>query len=145
MGVVIGAGPAGRTYAMILAEAGREVLLLGRNGEEGIGGKCLNEACVVLGALIEAARLVVWAKLGIPGVELDVGDTDFRRLTRSIRKVVEAIRQRLIKETKRTGVEIRRAEAVKVDESLNVHTKDGDVLEADRVLMPLVPDRRFPK
>ncbi|AAM02062.1 FAD-dependent oxidoreductase [Methanopyrus kandleri] len=145
MDVVIGAGPAGRTYAMILAEAGHEVLLLDRNGKEGTGGKCLNEACVVLGALIEAARLVVWAKLGIPGVELDVGDINFRRLTRSVRKVVETIRQRLIKETERAGVEILRAEAVKVDESLNVYTKDGDVLEADRVLIatgsrPAIPE-----
>ncbi|WP_457614602.1 FAD-dependent oxidoreductase [Methanopyrus sp.] len=134
MDVVVGAGPAGRTYAMILAEAGHEVLLLDRNGKEGIGGKCLNEACVVLGALIEAARLVLWAKLGIPGVELNVETIDFKRLTRSVKKVVDAIRQKLIKETERTGVEIQRAEVVKVDESLNIHTKD-DVLEADRVLI----------
>ena len=46
--VIIGAGPAGRFASMAAAEVGNEVTLI---ENKHIGGKCLNQACMVVCAL----------------------------------------------------------------------------------------------
>ena len=51
--VIIGAGPAGRFAAMYAAENGNDVTLIEKKH---IGGKCLNQACMVVCALSDVAR-----------------------------------------------------------------------------------------
>ena len=51
--VVIGGGPAGRTAAMEASELGADVTLIEKNK---IGGKCLNEGCVVVCGLNDVAK-----------------------------------------------------------------------------------------
>jgi len=141
--VIVGAGPAGRTCALVLGRAGRKVLLIDRKGKKGVGGKCLNEACMVVGALVEVARLVAWSRLGIPGVELSV-DVDYRELTRGVKKTLAKIRSKLLREVRDAGVEVVRGEVDRVEEGPAVRV-NGERLEADHVLLatgsvPKVPD-----
>ena len=51
--VIIGAGPAGRFAAMYAAEKGNDVTLI---EERFIGGKCLNQACMVVCAFSDVSR-----------------------------------------------------------------------------------------
>ena len=143
MDVIVGAGPAGRTCALVLGKAGKKVLLIDRKGRKGVGGKCLNEACTVVGALIEVARLVAWSRLGIPGIELSV-EVDYRELARGLRRALSRVRSRLIRELREAGVELTRGEVERVEEGPAV-VVDGDRVEAEHVFLatgsrPRVPD-----
>jgi dihydrolipoamide dehydrogenase len=51
--VIIGAGPAGRFASMYAAEQGNEVTLIENRY---IGGKCLNQACMVVCALSDVSK-----------------------------------------------------------------------------------------
>lgn len=53
--LIVGGGPAGYVGAIRAAALGRRVLLVERNGEEGLGGACLHTACIPSKALIEIA------------------------------------------------------------------------------------------
>lgn len=68
--VVIGAGPGGYAAALHAARAGRNVMLIDKDGDAGVGGVCLNVGCIPSKALIEAADLYHRAKasqsMGIP-------------------------------------------------------------------------------
>lgn len=56
--LVVGGGPGGYTAALRAAQLGRQVVLVDRNGESGVGGVCLRVGCIPSKALIEAANLV---------------------------------------------------------------------------------------
>ena len=79
--VILGGGPAGRTAALHLAKAGREVLLAERGGPSAIGGQCLNYGCMAICGLSDVARTLTasrtMAGLGIFDGTLDL---DFPRL-----------------------------------------------------------------
>ena len=51
--IIIGAGPAGRFSAMAAAEKGNDVTLI---ENKHIGGKCLNQACMVVCALSDISK-----------------------------------------------------------------------------------------
>ena len=55
--VVVGAGPGGYVAALRGAQLGRRVMLIDRDGAEGVGGVCLRIGCIPSKALIEAAEL----------------------------------------------------------------------------------------
>jgi dihydrolipoamide dehydrogenase len=55
--LVVGGGPGGYTAALRAAQLGRQVTLVDRDGEEGIGGVCLRIGCIPSKALIEVAEL----------------------------------------------------------------------------------------
>lgn len=53
--LVIGAGPGGYTAALEAAALGRDVVMVDRAGDDGVGGVCLNVGCIPSKALIEVA------------------------------------------------------------------------------------------
>lgn len=53
--LVVGAGPGGYVAALRAAHTGRSVLLVERDGNAGLGGSCLREACIPSKALLEVA------------------------------------------------------------------------------------------
>ena len=55
--VVAGAGPGGYVAALRAARAGRQVVLIDRDGLDGVGGVCLQVGCIPSKALIEVADL----------------------------------------------------------------------------------------
>jgi dihydrolipoamide dehydrogenase len=77
--LVVGGGPGGYVAALRAAELGREVVVVERGGEEGgLGGSCLQVACIPSKALIELAnarhRIDSFAAAGLraPGAEVDL-------------------------------------------------------------------------
>lgn len=56
--LVIGGGPGGYEAALAAAALGREVTLVDANGEEGLGGVCVNAGCIPSKALIEVADMI---------------------------------------------------------------------------------------
>ena len=54
--VVVGAGPGGYAAALRGAQLGRDVVLIDRDGSDGVGGVCLNVGCIPSKALIETAN-----------------------------------------------------------------------------------------
>ena len=76
--VVVGGGPGGYTAALRAAQSGRRVMLVDRDGEQGIGGICLREGCIPSKALIETAELAERCRtaervgLKVAGVEVDL-------------------------------------------------------------------------
>ena len=55
--VIIGAGPGGYQSALLLANAGKKVLLIDKS-KENIGGTCLNEGCIPTKNYLESAKFV---------------------------------------------------------------------------------------
>lgn len=53
--LVVGGGPGGYVAALRAAQLGRNVVLVDRYGERGVGGVCLNVGCIPSKALIEIA------------------------------------------------------------------------------------------
>jgi dihydrolipoamide dehydrogenase len=87
--LVVGGGPGGYVAALRAAELGREVVVVERGGEEGgLGGSCLQVACIPSKALIELAnarhRIDSFAAAGLraPGAEVDLAA--FQEWKRSI-------------------------------------------------------------
>ncbi|EFC81432.1 dihydrolipoyl dehydrogenase [Parafrankia sp. EUN1f] len=56
--LVVGAGPAGYAAALRGAQLGRDVTLVDRDGEAGVGGVCLRVGCIPSKALIEFADVL---------------------------------------------------------------------------------------
>jgi dihydrolipoamide dehydrogenase len=54
--IIIGAGPAGYTAALKLAEAGKQVCLIDKS-KEYLGGTCLNRGCIPAKSILESANL----------------------------------------------------------------------------------------
>jgi len=54
--VVIGAGPGGYVAAIRLGQLGKQVVLVEKDGMEGLGGICMNHGCIPSKALIRASK-----------------------------------------------------------------------------------------
>jgi dihydrolipoamide dehydrogenase len=102
--VILGGGPAGKSAALHLARAGREVRLIESSG---IGGQCLHYGCMMVCGLNDVARTLRSSRdlfeLGMVGTPLEL---DFSRLLREMRKVQDKIEGVLDKETADAGVEV---------------------------------------
>jgi dihydrolipoamide dehydrogenase len=76
--LVVGGGPGGYAAALRGAQLGREVVLVERDGETGLGGTCVRVGCIPSKALIELAdgchRARTWAAKGleVEGVHVDL-------------------------------------------------------------------------
>jgi dihydrolipoamide dehydrogenase len=102
--VILGGGPAGRTAAMRLALAGKDVALVEKGG---IGGQCLHYGCMVVCALNDAARTIASSKnLHKLGILDDIPSIRFPQLLREMRNVQERIESVLDTETRTTGVDM---------------------------------------
>lgn len=67
--LVVGGGPGGYVAAIVAARLGRSVVLVDAEGEDGLGGVCVNVGCIPSKALIElthaAHALDGWASRGL--------------------------------------------------------------------------------
>jgi len=104
--VVAGGGPAGRYAAMQLANAGREVLLVDKRNE-GLGGQCLHQGCMVICALNDMARTM--EHLGVlhrSGIIAEVPKPDYPSLINRMREIISTIAHIIGEETKQAGVKV---------------------------------------
>ena len=115
--VIIGAGPAGRFAAMYAAENGNDVTLIENRF---IGGKCLNQACMVVCALSDVSKHIRDAEnfndLGILEYKPSV---NYEKITKTIKETQKKIRKIITKETVNTGVEfVQGTASVDADEKI---------------------------
>lgn len=102
--VILGGGPAGRTAAMHLGMAGRDVILVEKGN---IGGQCLNHGCMVVCALNDVARTIALSRnMSGLGILNTAPSVDFPRLLHEMRSIQEKFASVLEKETRSSGVEI---------------------------------------
>ncbi len=75
--VVVGGGPGGYAAALRGAQLGRDVVLIDRDGPDGIGGVCLRVGCIPSKALIEiASHLERACSLSHAGLHVDGANVD---------------------------------------------------------------------
>lgn len=78
--LVVGAGPGGYVAALHGARLGRRVMVVDRDGADGVGGVCLRTGCIPSKALIEAADLAERiAGAGRFGIEATLDGVDLAR------------------------------------------------------------------
>lgn len=140
--VVIGGGPGGRTAAIEAAEIGEEVTLIENNK---IGGKCLNEACMVVCGFNDVAKFVRSAEnfneLGITDLKPEI---NFKNVTDGIKRTTGKIRHVLTDETQQTGVKIVMGTAKLNEGFVSVDGKNYSydkliIATGSRALIPDVP------
>ena len=140
--VVIGAGPAGRFAAMKASEEHNNVTLIEKNH---IGGKCLNQACMVVCALNDISKHLNDAsnfeKLGIIDKKPEF---NFSNASNLVKETQKKIRKIITHETVNTGVEYVYGEAVVDAENKKVIVNDDDY-HYDKLLVctgssPEIPD-----
>ena len=111
--VVLGAGPGGSDAAARLAQLGKEVLLLDREGPgAGVGGVCLHSGCIPSKALIDTAHHLHKIKeLSARGVTLS-GEikVDFKKLQEWKRGVSAKLRSYIEQGLKAAGVKVEKGE-----------------------------------
>lgn len=141
--VIIGAGPAGRFAAMDAAEKSNNVTLIEKRH---IGGKCLNQACMVVCALSDVAKHVAESEnfntLGLVESEVHV---NYANIAGKIKETQKKIRHVITAETKNTGVDYVRGEASIDADRKVVIVDDEDEYPYDKLLVctgssPLLPN-----
>lgn len=141
--VIIGAGPAGRFAAMKAAEEGNNVTLIEKRH---IGGKCLNQACMVVCALTDISKHVLanenFNDLGIMEGQISV---DYKMACSKIKETQKKIRHVITNETTNTGVEYVHGTAVVDADRRLVIVDEDDEYAYDKLLVctgssPFIPD-----
>ncbi len=141
--VVIGAGPSGRVAAMEAAQKGYDVTLIEKSH---IGGKCLNQTCMVTTALTDITKHLLDAEnffeLGITDTEPSI---EYNKITSLIKETQKKIRHIIKKETISTSVEYVQGLAEIDAENKIVIVNEDDEYYYDKLLVctgssPLIPD-----
>ncbi|OED30513.1 NAD(P)/FAD-dependent oxidoreductase [Methanosphaera sp. WGK6] len=141
--VIIGAGPAGRFASMAASEEGNDVTLI---ENKHIGGKCLNQACMVVCALSDVSKHVLDAEnfdeLGIIESKPVV---NYSKVTQIIKETQKKIRSVITNETINTGVDYVQGTAEVDSVRKVVIVNEDDEYEYDKLLVctgssPLIPD-----
>ena len=106
---IIGAGPAGYTLAIRLAQKGEKVLLFEKNY---VGRTCLNVGCIPTKTILHSANLYEKIKKSDKfGINTENVCFDFQKIYERKNSVVEKMRKSLEKLIKSYGVEIIYGEA----------------------------------
>ena len=106
---IIGAGPAGYTLAIRLAQKGKKVILFEKNF---VGGTCLNVGCIPTKAIIHCANLYEKVKKADKfGINCENVSFDFQKIYERKNSVVEKMRKSLEKLIKSYDIEIVYGEA----------------------------------
>lgn len=102
--IVIGGGPAGKTAAIEAAQIGEEVILIEKDE---LGGKCLNEGCMVVSGLNDVAKFYKdsqrYKELGITNQSLEV---DYEKMAEGVRETIKKIRSVHEEETREADIEV---------------------------------------
>lgn len=141
--VIIGAGPAGRFAAMEAAEKGNDVTLIEKKH---IGGKCLNQACMVVCAFTDITKHITEANTLYEKQIVDYQPVvNFKNITSGIKETQKKIRGIITKETTNTGVEYVHGNATVDAERKVVIVDEDEEYPYDKLLVctgssPLLPD-----
>lgn len=112
---IIGGGPAGYTVGMLLAQKGFSVVLFEK---EFLGGTCLNKGCIPTKSLLHSSELYRSAvNAQSIGLDIEVKNFDFTKITEKRDKTVERIRKSLELAVKNSGVKTVYAEALIKDKN----------------------------
>lgn len=138
--VIVGGGSAGRTASIEASELGANVTLI---ETDKIGGKCVNQGCMVVCALNDVVRTVQankkFKKLGIIDSNPNI---NFKNVSEGIINTTTKIREILTHETKKAGVKIVMG-AAKIEEGYV--TVDNTNYPYDKLIIatgsnPFIPD-----
>ncbi len=155
--IVIGAGPAGHTCAVRLAQQGARVAVVERDY---VGGICTNWGCTPSKSMIEAAKIARTVRDAAQyGVNVSGYTIDFHEVARRRDEVIVTAREEIVALLEHHGVDIYRGEASvtgpgqvlvragKLDlDGYEMHyTGEETQLEADHIVLatgsqPLIPD-----
>ena len=128
---IIGGGPAGYTVGMLLAKQGKKVVLFEK---EFLGGTCLNKGCIPTKTLIHLSELYKNAVNSQEiGLNIEIKDFDFSKITEKKDKTVEKIRKSLELAVKNSGVETVYVEAKIKDKNTILADKEyrvGEIIYA---------------
>lgn len=130
--IVIGGGPAGKTAAIEASQIGEDVTLIEKKY---LGGKCLNEGCMVVSGLNDVAKFVKdsrrFHEMGITSQDIDI---NFEKMSEGVENTIEKIRKVYDVETSDADVEVIKGTA-KVDDDGNGVTVNDEYLEFDKLIV----------
>jgi dihydrolipoamide dehydrogenase len=130
--IVIGGGPAGKTAAVEAAQIGEEVTLIEK---EYLGGKCLNEGCMVVAGLNDVAKFIKdshnYNELGITSQPLEV---DFEKLSEGMTDTIKKIRSVHEAEADEVGIEVVKGTAT-VDGDRQSVTVNQEPFKYDKLIV----------
>lgn len=119
---IIGGGPAGRTAAIEAAQIGEEVTLIEKNK---IGGKCLNEGCMVVSGLNDVAKFVKDSRrFEEKGITNQTTEVNFKNMAKGIKDTIGKLRTVNESEIREAGVEIVEGAAEIKDERVMVEDEE---------------------
>jgi len=127
---IIGGGPAGYTAGMLLAQQGHSVVLF---ESEFLGGTCLNKGCIPTKSLLHSSEIYksVINSENI-GLDIDVKNFDFKKISEKKGKTVEKIRKSLELAVKNSGVKVIYAKAFAKDKTTIV--ADGNEYKINKII-----------
>lgn len=113
---IIGAGPAGYTAAIMLAQQGKKVVLFEKDK---LGGTCLNRGCIPTKALLHSSELYKnILKSNEIGLDIEIKNFDFSVVMKNKENVIDKIRKSLELAVKNAGVNIIYSEAKVINANL---------------------------
>ena len=113
---IIGGGPAGYTAGMMLARAGKSVVIFEMDK---LGGTCLNRGCIPTKSMLHSSELYreITQKSGEIGLEVDIKSFDFAKVWEKRDKTVDKIRKSLELAVKNSGAKVVYAKADVLDKN----------------------------
>ncbi|MCE5214804.1 MAG: NAD(P)/FAD-dependent oxidoreductase [Methanobacterium sp.] len=120
--MIIGGGPAGKTAAREASQIGEEVTLIEKNL---LGGKCLNEGCMVVSGLNDVAKFFKdsqrFYELGISSNPVEI---DYEKLAQGVKDTIAKIRSVHEAETREADIEILNGEATVQEGQVQVNDEE---------------------
>jgi len=130
--IVIGGGPAGKSAAVEAAQIGEDVTLIEKKY---LGGKCLNEGCMVVAGLNDVAKFIKdshrYNELGITNQTPQV---DFEKLADGMKDTIKKIRTVHNAEASEAGIEVINGTAKVSGESQTV-TVNQEPFKYDKLIV----------
>ena len=113
---IIGGGPAGYTAGMLLAQAGKSVVIFEKDK---LGGTCLNRGCIPTKSLLHSSEIYAKSKQLLNfGISLQEDNFDFSKVIEKKDITVEKIRKSLELAVKNSGAKVVYAEAKIISKNL---------------------------